>query len=108
MDAGVLTGEFAEYLATCTRAALEYGIWGWFDDDLAFVRPWGFDPIEVTAPTLIVHGDEDRMVPIGHGRWLAHRIPTAEGWWRPGDGHISVLSTAPEALRWLAPHVPRR
>ena len=28
VDGRVLTGEFAEYLATCTRAALEHGIWG--------------------------------------------------------------------------------
>ncbi len=41
-DKAVLTGEFAEHVAACLRAALSSGIAGWRDDDLAFVRDWGF------------------------------------------------------------------
>ena len=41
-DKGVLSGDFAEYLAASTRAALRTGIDGWRDDDLAFTRGWGF------------------------------------------------------------------
>ncbi len=44
VDIGALTGDFAAYLATTFRQAVSIGIWGWFDDDLAFTRrgalPW--------------------------------------------------------------------
>jgi pimeloyl-ACP methyl ester carboxylesterase len=42
VDLGALTGEFAAYLATTFRRAVSKGMWGWFDDDLAFTQPWGF------------------------------------------------------------------
>jgi pimeloyl-ACP methyl ester carboxylesterase len=99
-------------------SALE-GPWGWFgsvvgpalangpggmvDDDIATVGPWGFDPANVSRPLLLLHGDADRMVPVGHGQWLAANIPGAEFWRKSGDGHISVLDSAGEdALGWLA------
>ena len=41
-----------------------------------------------TAPTLIVHGDEDRMIPIENGRALARRIPGARLRELPGTGHL--------------------
>ena len=50
---------------------------------------------------LLLHGDADRVVPSSHGRWLADRIPSAELWLRPGDGHVSVLAAATDALDWL-------
>ena len=34
------------------------------DDDLAYVAPWGFDPAAITAPTLLLHGEEDRSHPL--------------------------------------------
>lgn len=71
------------------------------DDDLAYVAPWGFDPADVAAPTLLLHGEQDRVVPSSHGAWLARRIPGAELWLRPGDGHLSILRSAPAALEWM-------
>ena len=100
-------------------AALE-GEWGWFgsvvepavengpgpliDDDLAYVSPWGFDPTRVGAPTLILHGGGDQIVPSSHGEWLARHCPPAELWLRQDDGHISVLSSGEAALEWLREH----
>ena len=94
------------------------GRWGWFekvvrpamsggpapmiDDDLAYVAAWGFDPADITVPTLLLHGDLDQVVPSAHARWLAQRIPGAELWLKPDDGHISILESAPAALEWLA------
>jgi pimeloyl-ACP methyl ester carboxylesterase len=60
--------------------------------------------VEVRVPVLVVHGGQDRVVPSSHGRWLAGRIPSAELWRRPADGHVSVLGSAEAALGWLREH----
>jgi pimeloyl-ACP methyl ester carboxylesterase len=87
---------------TVVRPAVAAGPGGLIDDDLAYVAPWGFDPADVAAPTLFVHGGQDRMVPSAHSEWLARRVPTAELRLVPGDGHVSILRFAEPALEWLA------
>ena len=78
---------------------------GYIDDQLGDVRPWGFEPGQVTVPVLVFHGGQDRMVPSEHGAWLAVRCPDAELWLRPDDGHVSVLgSCGVAALDWLVAH----
>jgi pimeloyl-ACP methyl ester carboxylesterase len=102
-DHAALAGPWS-WLGRIAGAALEGGIGGMVDDDLALVAPWGFDPGQVRAPTLVLHGGGDRMIPTAHGEWLARRIPSAELWLRPEDGHVSVLSSAEAALAWLREH----
>jgi pimeloyl-ACP methyl ester carboxylesterase len=99
-DQAVLTGEYGEYadhVAAGLRAALSAGIAGWRDDDLAFIKDWGFNlgwdpPVGETpaAPVAIWQGDQDRMVPFGHGRWLAANIPGARAHLLPGEGHLTI------------------
>jgi alpha/beta hydrolase fold len=48
--------------------------------------------MEITTPTLIMHGTDDRMVPSSHGEWIAAHCPTAELRLEPGAGHISVFT----------------
>jgi pimeloyl-ACP methyl ester carboxylesterase len=92
------------WLLDVVRPALAAGPAALIDDDLAYVAPWGFDPAQVTAPLLLVHGEADRMVPSSHSKWLAARLPHAELWARPDDGHISILTSAGAALdRLLQP-----
>ena len=64
---------------------------GWFDDDMAFVRPWGFEPAEITVPTFLWQGSEDLMVPFDHGRWLAEQVPGVTAHLEQGEGHLSVV-----------------
>ena len=75
---------------------------GAIDDDLAFVTPWGFELERVDAPVLIVHGGEDRVIPLSHAHYLLDRLPNAELWLRPRDGHVSVLDAIPAALDRIA------
>jgi pimeloyl-ACP methyl ester carboxylesterase len=89
-DRRVLEGPFAEFLAESFRLGLAEGIDGWFDDDLALHRDWGFDLSAIEGPVTIWHGGEDRMVPLAHGEWLAAQIPGARAVLRPGEGHISI------------------
>jgi pimeloyl-ACP methyl ester carboxylesterase len=90
VDAAQVTGEFGENLAASFRSAFRHGPWGWFDDDLAFVRDWGFDLSEIRVPVSIWQGRQDLMVPITHGEWLAGHIPGARAHLRPEHGHLSL------------------
>jgi pimeloyl-ACP methyl ester carboxylesterase len=77
---------------------------GLIDDDLAFVAPWGFDVTAITAPVLLVHGGQDRVVPSAHSEWLLRHLSQTELWLRPHDGHISILDSCPLAMDWLRAH----
>jgi pimeloyl-ACP methyl ester carboxylesterase len=92
VDRAVLTGEFAAHVAESFKAAVSAGIAGWRDDDLAFVKYWGFslDDMSAAVPVRIWQGDQDAMVPFGHGRWLASRISGARGHLLAGEGHLSI------------------
>jgi pimeloyl-ACP methyl ester carboxylesterase len=83
------------------QAATANGLDGMVEDDVTAMAPWGFDLTQITAPTLIMHGRDDRMVPSSHGEWIAAHCPAAELRLQPGAGHISVLDSAPEVLAWL-------
>lgn len=45
----------------------------------------------VQAPTLVLHGDDDVMAPLGNARALAARIPDAELAVLSGAGHAAVM-----------------
>ncbi len=48
-----------------------------FDACWRFVET-GLPVEEIRAPTLVVHGDADRVVPVSNGRAIARRVPGAE------------------------------
>jgi pimeloyl-ACP methyl ester carboxylesterase len=76
--------------ATGIKRALEHGFEGWIEDDLAFVKPWGFDVGDIRVPVQIWQGEQDRLVPWSHGRWLADHIPGAQFTLAEGHGHFSL------------------
>jgi pimeloyl-ACP methyl ester carboxylesterase len=102
-DQAALLGAWS-WLGRVAGQAIETGPGGMLDDELAFVAPWGFDPGGIKPPVLIVHGQQDRIVPSSHGAWLARCTRSAQFWLRPGEGHISVLSSAVAAMDWLTDH----
>jgi pimeloyl-ACP methyl ester carboxylesterase len=90
VDRAVLTDEFGEDMAASFREALRTGIAGWFDDDIAFITPWGFALDEISVPVAVWQGDKDLMVPYSHGRWLAGHVPGVVAHLEGGEGHLSV------------------
>jgi pimeloyl-ACP methyl ester carboxylesterase len=98
VDRAALTGEFADELADSFRRAVQTGIGGWRDDDLAFARGWGFAVSEITVPVSVWQGRQDRFVPFAHGEWLAAEIPRAEAHLLDDDGHLSLITRADEIL----------
>ena len=90
VDRAALTGSFASHAAALFRDGVRTGIWGWFDDDLAFIRDWGFDLGSIRVPVTIWQGSEDAMVPFAHGRWLADHVPGARPRLLEGEGHLSL------------------
>lgn len=74
---------------------------GWMDDMLSFTTPWGFDVGRIGCPVLLWHGGLDRLSPVGHAKWLAHRIVGAKLIVEPGAAHFGALVALPDVLNWL-------
>jgi pimeloyl-ACP methyl ester carboxylesterase len=90
VDRAVITDEYGDDLARNFHEALRTGVDGWLDDDLAFVKPWGFRLSELRVPTFLWQGSEDLMVPFAHGQWLASQLPAATVHLEDGQGHLSI------------------
>jgi len=106
VDAAVLPGEMAEYLAYTDREGLAPGSQGWWDEGCAHVRPWGFELADISVPVLLLHGRQDQFVPFGHGQWLAAHIPGVEARLLDGDGHLTLLEhRVSEVHAWLSEHL---
>jgi pimeloyl-ACP methyl ester carboxylesterase len=99
-DLAALAGAWS-WMLEVVRPALEAGPAALIDDDLAYTAPWGFDPADMAAPLLLLHGRKDRVAPSAHSEWLARRCPASELRLFSDDGHISILNSAEEALRWI-------
>ena len=90
VDMDALRDELGWFFVENDREAFREGIWGWFDDDVAFVRPWGFELSSIEVPVTVWQGRQDLMVPIAHGLWLSSHIPAAHAELSDADGHISL------------------
>ncbi len=71
-----------------------------------------FDPYDllpgITAPTLVLHGTEDRVVDPDNARALASRIPNAELVLLGGAGHVFHSERAEEAVAIVLDFVRRQ
>lgn len=81
--------------------ALVHGADGWIDDDLAFVKPWGFDVGSIGVPVYLSYGRVDTLVPPAHGDWLAAHIPGAFAVVSDA-GHMGDDAEVEGQMAWLA------
>jgi pimeloyl-ACP methyl ester carboxylesterase len=58
------------------------------DTDISHLLPL------VQAPTIVMHGRDDRFMPIEHGRWMAERIPGARFIELEGGDHLPFAALA--------------
>ncbi|MEV6489418.1 alpha/beta fold hydrolase [Actinoplanes sp. NPDC051633] len=94
-------------LVEATREAFRRGVEGWVDDDLAFLRPWGFDVTEIRVPVIVRYGRRDVMVPAAHGAWLADHVPGATTFVDDEAGHLADPEITLDRLAALAAGVRR-
>jgi len=106
VDAAVLTGELADYLAFAMRDGLAPGPDGYWSDSLAQTRPWGFELADISVPVLLLHGAHDKFVPQAHGAWLARRIPGVDARLLDDDGHLTLGENhIGDVHAWLSAHL---
>jgi len=55
----------------------------------------------IAVPTLVVHGERDRIAPVGAARFLAAHLPNARLELVPGAGHAPFLSHTAHFLEKL-------
>lgn len=72
------------------------------------LQPWGFEPSEVEAETLLVYGTHDAVAGPSHGRWYEARLPNARLEVVPGAGHLLLIPMWRRILSYLAPDRARR
>jgi pimeloyl-ACP methyl ester carboxylesterase len=94
------TGAWSD-LGRNAELATAKGFDGMIDDDLAYVTPWGFSVGEVRRPVLLLHGEQDRVIPFSHARWLARNLPDATLRPSSSDGHISALDRILDVVEFL-------
>lgn len=82
--------------------AFRNGAWGYVDDTLCLVRPWGFDVSAIRIPMRITYGLRDVLSPRQHGDWLAANVPGAEAVVSERAGHLGDPDEVIERYRWLA------
>lgn len=86
--------EIAPFLTRSMRRAVMHGHAGYLDDNVAQAHDWDFRVRDIRVPVVVRHGERDRLVDVGHGRWLARTIPGARGVFLSDAGHGSI------ALPW--------
>jgi pimeloyl-ACP methyl ester carboxylesterase len=80
--------------------AVRQGVRGWADDDLAFAKPWGFQPEDVRVEVALWQGELDVLAPRSHGVYVASRLPHARFEIVDGQGHF-IVDEWPNVLDWL-------
>ena len=95
--------EVMEMIRMATAEQAVNGVWGWVDDNLALLRPWGFDVATIRVPVLVRYGMTDVLAPPAHGEWLAANVPGCIVKIDDTAGHLGTdpVQEIGEHVRWL-------
>jgi pimeloyl-ACP methyl ester carboxylesterase len=68
--------------------------------------------VGIKVPTLILWGDDDKLLPVSGAKWFATNIPGSQIITYPGIGHLPMEETADKSvndmMNWLATITPAR
>ncbi len=90
----VLQGMVAGAFQSGTRGVA----WDWKLEAL----PWGFPLDAIRMPVALWHGEQDRLVPAAHGRYMARSLPKCQARFLPDEGHVSLISNHFEEILQVA------
>lgn len=91
-------------IAAMSRAAFRQDAGGFAAEVAGFhLRPWGFEPTEVMAKTLLLYGNKDPVVANRHAHWWHKRLPESRVEMAPGAGALTIVRLWKRALSYLAP-----
>lgn len=95
-------------LGTMLEESFAQGVTGLASDIAGYsLQPWGFDPAEVKAKTLLVYGSADPVAGHRHASWWQKALPDARVEMTPGAGHLLILQRWDRILSHLAPGAKR-
>ena len=82
-----------EYLKIHFNEIFRQGYRGSFEDGLLQVKPWGFELTDIleSVEYFVWHGELDKNVPIGIGKYVASSIKHSKAKFYPGEAHLSTL-----------------
>jgi pimeloyl-ACP methyl ester carboxylesterase len=106
VDAAVLDDDpgARERLAAMLGAAYRNGPAAFLGEVAAHhLRPWGFEPGEVKAKTLLTYGTKDPVAANRHAQWWQKRLAQARVEMAPGAGPLTILRLWKRALSHLTP-----
>jgi pimeloyl-ACP methyl ester carboxylesterase len=79
-----------------------FGVQGYADDRIADGVGWGsFDVADIRCPVIVLHGEEDNVVPVAHARHTAAIVPEASLRIVPALGHMSIFGAVLPVLQSL-------
>jgi pimeloyl-ACP methyl ester carboxylesterase len=88
---GLDVDERRRFITTPLIEALHQGASGAVEDMRLLRAPWGFGVQDIRVPVHLWHGEEDTVIPVAMGGWLAAMIPDVEAHILPGEGHASTI-----------------
>jgi pimeloyl-ACP methyl ester carboxylesterase len=65
------------------------------------LRPWGFDPADVKAETLLLYGGRDPIAGEAHAHWWQSHLPSTRLEIAAADGHMLVIPSWRRVLKFL-------
>jgi pimeloyl-ACP methyl ester carboxylesterase len=90
-------------LGDMLRAAFAQGACGLAADIAGYcTQPWGFEPEDVRARTLLLYGSHDPLAGPRHGSWWKDRLPDARLEVVPDAGHLLVIPAWQRILAHVA------
>lgn len=62
---------------------------------------------KVNIPVLVIHGTDDKILPVEHGKKLAEVMPNAKGIWIDSIGHVFPFPNMNELMKHIVSHLDR-